>query len=130
ERFEDRAGEAFDDPLQDGALVRVGGPVPGSVGGLEAGHLAVLPHVIVGGVLPAADVVAKDVEAEPVRRVDDGVDDRVAPRGAPAADVIGRPAEAPPPALEGLPADRGVIFTSVVPGAAVTAGPAPPAPLP
>ena len=49
--------------LQDGALVRVGGPVPGAVRRLEAGHLAPLPHVIVRGVLAAADVVAKDVDS-------------------------------------------------------------------
>src|SRR5262249_10891933 len=52
--------------------------------------------------------VAIDVEAEAVRRIDDGVDDRVARGGPPAADVVGPPTEAGAPALEGLMTDGGV----------------------
>jgi hypothetical protein len=61
--------------------------------------------VIVGGVLAAADVVAKMLEAEAAHRIDDGVDDRVAPGGAPAADVDWPTSTGCVPALEGLAVD-------------------------
>ena len=73
-------------------------------------------HVSMRRVLSAPDVVTKHVVSEPADRIDDGVDDRVPRRRAPASDAISPPAKTRPPALERLPAHSGIDLHERGPG--------------
>src|SRR5512142_1602455 len=61
-------------------------------------------------VLTATDVEPKDVVAEPSRRVGDQIEELVSLVGGPLAHAICPPAQAGPPALEGLVAHARVHF--------------------
>ena len=107
---------ALDGGLQHPALVGVGGPVVGAVPcGAVSGHGPGGPHVLVSRCIPAADVVANDVEPQALVGVEQQVGDPGPLRIFPATDPMAEPAQGTPPAVGDLILRRGIEGNSLLP---------------